>query len=72
MNNRKEIRKKLPHGSIGKIAKLAAVTPKCVSEWFSGKSNSEKIEGVVMVFLEQLAITKSERNEKLNALLLMF
>jgi hypothetical protein len=60
MIDRAKIRKELPHGKLSEIAKEAKVAQPSVSNWFSGKINSERIEvAVVRVYVKY----KKERNK---------
>ncbi len=66
MIDRKELRKKVPHGYMKKIAERAGVNQVSVSEYFGYKNNSEKIENAVLEVLVEL----SEKKKKLLALIL--
>ena len=48
IEERKKIRKLLFHGSCFIIAEKAGVTNVSVSRWFSGKTNSKKIENATI------------------------
>ena len=43
MITRKEIKKMVPHGYAKEIALRAKVTPKAVSDYFGGKTNSKRV-----------------------------
>lgn len=66
MVNRESIRKQLPHGSCIVIAKKAGVTTKAVSEYFAGKTNSQKVENAALAVLADL---KKEKAKLLKAVL---
>ena len=53
----------LPHGSMSRIAERAGVTRQMVSQYFSGRSHSQRIENAI---LDYLAETKKERDAKLR------
>ena len=59
IEERKKIRKLLFHGSCLMIAEKAGVSQKSVSYWFSGKSNSKKIEKATIDLY-----TESRKNTK--------
>lgn len=47
LENRRIIRKNLPHGKLKEIGQLAGVNPVNISQWFKGVFNSERIEAAV-------------------------
>lgn len=60
MIDKKILRSKVPHGSFKEIAKRAGVTPKSVSEFFSGKTvHSEKIEMATLELLAEMSEKKT-------------
>jgi len=61
---RMQIRAELPHGSCYKIADMAKVPTPYVSQWFSGRINSKKIEDcVIMLIVDE----RREREEKMKS-----
>jgi len=54
----------LPHGYKKKVAEKAGVSTISVSNFFTGKNKSERIESAI---LEVIAELKKERKEKLRA-----
>ena len=65
MESRAEIRKKMPHGSCKKIAERAQVTQKSVSDFFSGKTDSERIAIAAIEVLNEIKTKKNDLNKKL-------
>lgn len=58
MINRKELRKKVPHGYCKVIAERAGVNISQVSYYFSGKGNSERVENATLELLSELSEKK--------------
>ena len=51
--DRRKIRKELPHGSLSNIAKELNISRVSVSKYFSGNSNSDRIEKeVVKIYIK--------------------
>ncbi len=67
MNNRADLRKKIPYGGLRKIAKKANVSPKAVSEFFSGKTNSKKVALATVEILEEMKHDKELFEQRLQA-----
>jgi predicted transcriptional regulator len=64
IQDRKLLRKGLKHGTGKKIADEIGVTKCAVAQWFSCKTNSQKIEDAVFAeFIKQ----KEERENKLKS-----
>lgn len=61
MINRIDLRKKIPYGYCKVIAKKAGVNPTQVSNYFSGKGGSERVEIATLEVLSEL----SEKKRKL-------
>ena len=61
MIDRNEVRKKVPYGYCKKIAIRAGGNPTQVSNYFSGKGNSERVENATLEILTEL----SERKKRL-------
>lgn len=58
MVNRKELRKKVPHGYCKLIAIRAGVNIAQVSNYFAGRSNSERVENATLEILSELSDRK--------------
>lgn len=61
MINRSDLRKKIPYGYCKIIAERAGVNSTQVSNYFSGKGNSERVENATLEVLAEL----SEKKQKL-------
>lgn len=48
MVDRKDLRKKLPHGYCKKVSKALNITPQYLSAYFSGRINSDRIENALV------------------------
>jgi transcriptional regulator with XRE-family HTH domain len=53
----------LPHGSMSRIAERAGVTRQTVSQFFSGRIHSRRVESAILDYLAEL---KNEREIKLR------
>jgi hypothetical protein len=63
MIDRELLRKQIPYGYIIKIAAKAMVTRKSVNDYFSGKTNSQKVEKAALEVAAELA---NEKRSLLN------
>lgn len=63
---REELKKSIPYGYAKKIAIEASVTPRSVSLFLKGKTNSIKIEMAALKVLAELGIQKKELTEHIN------
>jgi len=64
MITRQEIKNAVPHGYAKKIAKRANVTPKAVSDYMGGKTNSKRVETATLEILAELQKSKQELNNR--------
>lgn len=60
MINKVEFRSQFPQGYLKKIAAKANVNPKAVSEYFSGKTKSDRVERAALEILAQIVKEKSK------------
>lgn len=60
MMDRKELRKKLPHGYCKIIAERAGVNQTQVSNYFSGRGNSERVENATLEVLSEITKMKKK------------
>lgn len=58
MINRNELEKKVPRGYKTVIAKRAGVTLQCVSNYFAGKTNNERVEIATLEVLAEMSTAK--------------
>jgi transcriptional regulator with XRE-family HTH domain len=63
MIDRNYLKKQMPHGSAKILAEKIGVTPKSISNYITGKSNSEKIE---LAVLQLVADLKKKKNQLLK------
>ena len=66
--DRRKIRQLLPYGSGITIAKRVGVTEVAVTSWFSGKTNSHRIESAALKLLSKLSRERELRMKKAGLL----
>ena len=66
-NQRKDLRKLIPHGCLKLVSDKAGVTYKAVNDYFNGDSNSYKIENAVLEVIAQIKDSKKILLEKAYA-----
>lgn len=66
MLTRKELKDKMPYGSMGVVAKKAGVTPKTVSDFFAEKNNNVNVEMAALEILAEI----SQRKKALLSLIM--
>lgn len=64
-NDRKELRKKIPYGYCRKIAMRANVNETQVSNYFSGRGNSDRVENATLEILSELSEYKRKMLNKI-------
>lgn len=66
---RLEIRRRLPSGTMSRIAEACGMSRNAVSLWFRGRSNSPRIEKAVMQALECVTAREKVIQKKIKELL---